>query len=689
MNQARWAFPCPSWGQSQWWQADPYGKGIQSPACQYHGCSFDRTAKTCGTINTSGTITTEYLETTYSQTVEFINPSVQTNSLTFSVQVKVAVVQNANAPQWPILQILSPRAGLQTWSNQTNATCSSYDSQGAAGPVPFIGQPYSSAYLTANFSNFQFTEPGLHQFFGYAHVGSQFLVRSAVTDGSFITYTLTMDLSKIILECAARGASVSEAQNGRVYSIPISYIERGIGNTFLQTTRVFELFIQTTGQVSIASAAPYHQRAFPVELVYLPCSGTNRARQRITWQLFVEDQFSATQLAGPRSISDVIIPPNSNCYGDSVTAFEALGCSTLTSTCSYQFVTESRCRTRSSDAQTFSVCSNADAADRISDLGSDIPYNVALDGVHLVHVNTYTCPINNTVSCTLTNSNPDNNADVLTARIASSDPQDFSANVNPFQITFGVLPTPDSIATDYIPLGGTVSNTTVRLFDGNVFNNEPLNVLMLAPVQTQNDVDLRLDIFPGNITIYALDVLAQRLPGVAPLDWRDIAASTIYTTKNAFDDGCGAEGTCLKMPACSSILGCDGFSVPSAVLQERMPANGYEFELAYRIGLPNPDGSPPNARRLLALTTVSDASFIGRAVLRFSITINSTDTGSGSGSSTGAGGPTTVTVEIDLGIQGGSTRHALTHALVPTWIVTAAAYVFCSAAARFTNIWNK
>lgn len=58
----------------------------------------------------------------------------------------------------------------------------------------------------------------------------------------------------------------------------------------------------------------------------------------------------------------------------------------------------------------------------------------------------------------------------------------------------------------------------------------------------------------------------------------------LYVTKNDFDDGCGLTNppTCAKLPACLSILGCDGFSIPTALLRRLFNANGYRFKLSYR-----------------------------------------------------------------------------------------------------------
>jgi len=632
LSQNRWAFSCSYWASSAFLQADPYGQGIIDPACSYHACVFDSTLQTCSTITNQGVIS-NINNNSYAQNAVFLNPQVNPSNLMLTLQIQTNVIQNSYQPQWPIIEILSPRVGIQSWSTVESPYCSSFDNLGINGPSSFLGTPYSASYLAANFSQFQFVDPVLHAYFGYAKVGPAVLVNSVVTDGHIITYSISINVTGINVQCPNRGIVLTDVDGGRIYSIPVSYSERGIKNAFTQTSQQFDIFIQTTGQISIATTAPYHQRAFPIEVVYIPSDcGANKARQRITWQLSILDQFNPNDIVGPRNISDFIIPSGSNCYGDSVIAFQALGCSTSTVSCNYQFVTQTRCRSLTSDGAAFAKCSYSDINDRITDLGSSsLQYPTSLDGVHTVNLNIYVCPANSSsLSCVLSNPTPQNTASIVTANIQTNDFLSTSVTSNPFQALGGFLPTPTSAANTYIPLqdlfsSGVTSNTT--FFDGNLFSSQPINVLILLPASNNLDLDLRLEIKPGNITIYPLDRLARRLITSThlSLDWASLAPNVLYTTKNAYDDGCGLAGSCQTMPACANIRGCDGFSIPSSILTTLMPANGYEFQLHYRVGLPNPDGSPGSARKLLQLNTVDDNTFVGQASFTIQVFQNSTD----------------------------------------------------------------
>lgn len=628
LSQARFAFSCPYWQNSFFLQADT--NGVRSPACLYHGCAFDSETSTCATIASGGTIT-NVNSNTYAQNARFVNAAMKPDSLIFTVQLVTDVIQNALQPQWPSIQILSPRIGLETWSNEVNATCSSFDAQASAGPQSFVGTPVSAPYLTANFNQFQFSDPELVKFFGYMSVGSSFLVKSVVTDGTTITYELEFDLSKVNTECAARGVGFQDTDAGRTYSVPISYVERGVGDAYMQTSQTFDIAIQTTGQILIATTAPYHQRVFPIEVVYVNSDcGANRARQRITWQLSMLDQFNADEVVGPRSASDITVVPGSNCFGDTVVAFESYGCSPVTASCNFRFATQTRCRTRTEDGQAFNLCSYSDAADRIADLGSDIAYNTNLNGIHSLELNSYVCPTGSTtVGCVLSNPTADNSASTVTASITRNDFLSTTSTSNPFQAVGGFLPTPTSGPNTFMAMDDLFGDNTTNVngFDGNLFSYQPLTVLLLLPTASQNAIDLRLELTPGNFTIYPVDRQAQRLSAGQVLDWAMIAPNTIYTAKNAYDDGnCAVNGNCETMPACTGIRGCDGFSVPSSILLALSPANGYQFDLRYRVGLPNQDGTPGTARKLLQVNSVSDETFIGTARFTIQILQNATDT---------------------------------------------------------------
>jgi hypothetical protein len=338
--------------------------------------------------------------------------------------------------------------------------------------------------------------------------------------------------------------------------------------------------------------------------------------------LELHDVFDAGATVGPRDINDLSLrsplSPDGpvNCYGDNITDFRDLGCNDVTYTCTYQIVTQTQCRTLTPDGEAFNLCSYAPTGSRILDMEGDLPYPVELDGLHTVFANVYECDASN--QCQLANQSPFGYPDQIQTTIISSNYLAQSIETNPFRVAGGFLPTPFSTLSSFNQLTDTVSpQGSPKRFDGNIFSNQPVTISVVLPPEIRTTYDLRLQLSSGNITIYPLNQVGARLgtsgtfngtaydttgyTGRASLDFSDIALATLFTPKNAYDDGCGAQLTCQKLSACNNIIGCDGFSVPVSQLRALMDANGYEFALTYKIGLTNPDGSPPNARSLLSM----------------------------------------------------------------------------------------
>lgn len=331
-------------------------------------------------------------------------------------------------------------------------------------------------------------------------------------------------------------------------------------------------------------------------------------------------------------------PGVANCYGDKVTGFTAVGCDRVTFTCTYEYVTQSRCRVKlPNNSEIFNQCQYAKDADRIADMGSDIAYPKTLDSLHRHFINVYTCDAVDTNNCTLSNQSPLGYPDPVTFRLTNSDFLSQAIEANPFQVTSGLLPFPTAIISQF----NYLSDKSVRgaqVFDGNLFSNQPVTILTLLPEATRDTNDLRITNTPVNVTITPLNAQAQPLINGRILTYSDIRSRVLYTTKNDYDDGCGAQIACKTLPACNGIYGCDGFSIPTSQLLALSPANGYAIVVNYRIGFARPDGSAPNARRLLShnelafdkpmralLQTSQTTSYENTVSFQFSVSVNGTN----------------------------------------------------------------
>lgn len=228
-----------------------------------------------------------------------------------------------------------------------------------------------------------------------------------------------------------------------------------------------------------------------------------------------------------------------------------------------------------------------------------------------------------------------------TATILNSEYLSSEIFVNPFSVSAGFLPIPTSTIDSFTSLSTNNNITGIRRFSGNIFQQLPINVAVLLPTGSRDRYDLRLKLASNNMTIFGVDIFGNRLPGQPSIDWSVIATSTLYTSKTAFDAGCGAQQSCLKLPLCNNIPGCDGFSIPTRLLQNLLPANGYEFVMNYIIDLDTIPTSGAfaqelavpqrtllsNKRNLLQTSETTATSFDGLTsfIIRVTNSTNTTD----------------------------------------------------------------
>ncbi len=531
--------------------------------------------------------------------------------------------------QWPIITTLAQTSNLTQYYNVQNISCSSYSSAAAAGPVPFLAltnYPITTANVQANFNNFQFANDNstgtyLQKTLGYASVGSGpgYLVKSVTSDGVYIYWALSFDLTQLVQNCAGRGVSVSSNSQGRTYFVPVSLLDKTVTGIY-QSQQNFYITVPTSGTITISDTAVYKLRGYVIEVTYQQSTcAAGSLKQFITYQYDVQNVYDPSKQVGPRTAADVFLRnPNTNaltnCYGDAVNNYVFMGCNTATATCSYQIQTVTRCRVATLDGNAFNFCNASSNADRIADMGSDLPYPASLDTSHSLYINTYTCPSSTSTGCVLTNQNSANNADVVSATIKdSSYTTGTTVTQSPFTVQAGFLATPTSGVTTFSALSYSNGTNGTQAFDGNLFVGQPVSLMILMPSALQATYDLRLNVASTNFTIYALDTQGNRISNavIPSIDFTALQNSLLYSPKNTYDNTavCGASGAyCAKLPACNAILGCDGVSFSSTILKSLLPANGYQFVMSYRIGLPNANGQAANGRTLQSYNPGDDTT---------------------------------------------------------------------------------
>lgn len=620
-----------------------YWSATEAANCNYHPCLYLTASSACDSIVTTGNTGDNSTSFNFANVINFLNPIVAPGTTIFNVTISTpfALPSNPSNGIWPYdinwsqIQILFPVQNVASYATQVNPQCSTLSANN--GPPPFLldaNNPYSITQLqqtiynwTTRFGNLNFDNSpiGLYidQIYNNPLIGNPYIIKkvSLSSDATLLQYTFSMDLNAIVANCGLLGAALSTNAAGRTYTFPISYIEQSQNNGFVQYTQVYTITILTSGVISISGSTIYPEIAFPIEVVFpqMDCPAGS-ARQSIRWSLSYRNVFDSTKYIGPRYGTDIATTNSAapgvlqNCYGDQPYNFTSLGCDYANYMCAVTFITLSRCRQLTADGLAFNKCSYGNAADRISDMGGNFAYPTALDGKHSVFVNVYSCPATraNDNFCGLIVNSAFNAPDQITATIQTNQYSLQTSTLNPFQVQGGILP----YATAPISSFSSISDTYfypsgLFKYDYNLFSSLPLTVIITFPTQVmQQTFDLRIQIDTNNFTLTPIDTQGNIIVGKPVLNYASIRNSVTYTTKNDFDNGCGAANRCAKLPACTAngLLGCDGFSISTSVLRNLATGNGYQLSINYKIGLTNPSGATPNARTLLAFESMMSAT---------------------------------------------------------------------------------
>jgi hypothetical protein len=618
--------------------------------CQSHGCAYDVvTSPVCQDVTTQGANSDNKTSSVISTQTMFSTPQL-TSSLIFTVNVTVPFAYSTAtrvSPKFPVLQVLPSLpsslipGALRNASEQTTV-CSTFQAASYAEPVPNPPSGQSDAAVQAliesSIASTGVLTPAVSA--NRALLLSQFgsprsdtIVKLVTYDtlNKAITHQVSVNLTQALQACgSARGVSAVTTSTGVTYTLPISYVEHGVSGSFVQASKLFTIAVTTTGQVSIGATAQYHYEATSVEVTYpQDTCPAGSAVQRISQTIVISDVFDPSVIVSPVSASNIVQKPAGspafpalNCYGDVVTAYNFLGCNRALFQCSYSFTTQGRCRVLGDvNGLTFANCVSPTTAERITDLGAPGAYPVSYDGLHRTFVYHKACI---GASCTNTSQSISGTPDEIRTLVQTPVFAATSLTSNPFQVQGGFLPVPTADATQFRQLTDQAATPLgVNTFDGNVFSKLPVTIGVFMPAAQRSDFDLRLLIGSSNITVYPLDSTGARALSSSPasLDFADIRNSLLYTTKNAIAQ-CAPGDVCNNIPACSGILGCDGFSIPVSQLIALMPANGYGFSVAYRVllpGVPN-TGSLVSRRRLLQ--TAQDQPTDGNVYFRIRVNLD-------------------------------------------------------------------
>jgi hypothetical protein len=593
--QVNTLYPCAAWS------------GLTSPdafACAKHGCSLIESF--CADVGSGDTDTDNSTVISFSLETAFINPHMIANTLRFGFSTVTSMNFEPNNPVWGINGIGPQYFGLPPVI--TPGICNGYP-VGSTNTVPshvtYTGTredfvAYCSQWInTHNDMSFDSSTNGVgcRAWLGDVHVSPTTLVNNITVPvlGS-IRYDQSIDLTTAVDNCI--GATATQYADHTLYMIPTSYIVRTIHNGIVQSAAIFYIDVSTHGAISISANSRWKNVA---TLRELQASSTgcaaNEQRLTSTIELTYRNVFDATILVGPRSLDDILLqdPGNvalSNC--NTKVSLQTLPLNTVTHEQKHLVKLQSRCRAIDEDGLAFATCARAHDADRIADMGSDIPYPTSLDKQHNMWVNVHACPAGQpeSVSCTLENSAPTGEADVVYVSYSLSVLPSHTSTYS-FHVSAGFLPTPTSALTALQVLASSNPQTTLPLTRSVALTwDKALTFLMRLDDVALHSYDLRL--VTTEVTLVPMSTNGAVLTSSPVLTFSDIRSALTYVDKSTAAVATGA----LTLPACAGTSGCDGFSVPVLDVKDKSAAQGYQLTIGYQTLLPVTNVA--HGRRLLS-----------------------------------------------------------------------------------------
>lgn len=598
-----------------------YATQSANEACLFHGCLYDSVIHQCVVAN--ATLTPRPNAPPVNAQVRFINPTFQTENQQFNVQAVTPFVytqQTPTRPEFPIFAVLFAASDPRFYASQPNAQCSTFQ-QSQFQPNSFtttanpsVVQQYFTDFVNTNFTlDFDDSPLGtlLNNVFGKPLINKNSIVKSVQYASGNLIFNLTVSMLNATSFCNQQGASAVDDANGRVYTLPLSYIEHSTNDLYVQVVQTYKITVPLTGVVTVGAQTTYGTGAYPQLIRYTRGAGVgcgdDEGRINIQFQVDTYNVYDPSIRVGVFVPSDVSFRSPStvglvNCYGDQLDPNSALfgpvTCDYSSFVCSQQFTIRSKCRALNSAGNSFNECKFAFDQDRIADMNGDFPYPTNLNALHTVFFHRRACPLSQAQveTCPFVTAN----AESASAVILGSSFLDASTTVDGFFVQSGFLDTPTADLTNATALH--TANETIVIQETSL-----ITVAAVMQLASRSTYSLRTKIENAETRIVPLN--EDNLPlsattgyvGKALLTYNDFRSSLLYVSKTQFDQGCGIEDACLSLPACQNILGCDGFSLPASSLLRLMPAPRYSVTLTYLVVLPQTQAAPA-ARRLLQST---------------------------------------------------------------------------------------
>jgi hypothetical protein len=594
--------------------------GAPNYACTSHGC--DAFGNLCKDMTDgSEDVNNPDIDIAFEQDYLFTDYQVIPNTLILTFNVEMPLRLSNSNPEWTSIGIgWDGHAGVDR-SFSTSSICNNIDVNDDpellptafeyTGSLSALKDYYVQHIRTYGNFSFDLSDPrgvALHKLRGDRVIGPGHIITDVdIPQGElYETYSFKADLNLLLQNCSTFGVTRTVFSSSVVYKIPVA-VQSHTVDGIVKTGLVFVVTVPTTGTITIGIT---NRNSFTVSSTASAISGDcpiNQMKERLTYTLTYMNVDDPDIIVGPRNATDIITKhspiSNSlyNCYGDHVVDVYNQTCAD--GMCTATIVIESSCRIVTSNGNAFKTCSGALSADRIDDMGSDIPYPTNLDRIHSFWLNVYTCPLvrANNDACILTNLAPDHSPDFVVSTVSLTvypQEQDTTTfyDVSAARLVRWADTFDQRIAMSRDTQGVNVSYSGVDLNNQQIARSRGITVIIYDEDETARattDLHLLLDEF----IVYPLDALGivSTDGACTSLTWVQIQ-SILYKTSKSDLDRCPG---CPTVPACDGISGCDGFAVQKEYLYQKCPAAGWAFQIGYE-NLPSTEVQYiPSGRRLL------------------------------------------------------------------------------------------
>lgn len=545
----------------------------------------------------------------YANLVQWRNPTVLPNTLTFQVEVVVPLQLSLLYPSWGIIAGGAGRVGLAETYLPGDMCSTQTTPMSITAPRAVTNYPYAEPRLVSYVmewvrtqENMRFESATIDGYTAQLLRGNMtigdtrqpFVAKVTLGADNKLVYLLRQDIPWLMENCRKFGMVSGQSADGSIayHTLLFSYIDRSYTDTWTSSAAYYSIAVHMNGAVVVSTAMEFQPSVVMKEAVAIN-SACPIGMQVLstTFDLSYHRVYDQSIFVGPRTASDIKMDPNT-CYHDTVTSMQNLGCSS--NTCVTRIAIMSQCMHVPISGMAFLNCENAPSAQRLVDMGADVPYPTAWNAVHSFSIDAYACPKERMSDsmCAALHTPPDVlDSMQLTIRLRTY-PNIF-LTAPPFVIDFGMLLSADENLDTTQPANRF--NSFTGLF--NESNVSPYGLgnqqLKLLPSITPFDVvyvivrlqsselrsvyGLTLDL--ANLTITPTDSFGRVRSDLPVRRWKDIQSFVLYAPSEFRVTTCPS---CLALPACQNAAACDGFGIWSGALADLWPdAGGFFFGVHY------------------------------------------------------------------------------------------------------------